>query len=121
MRKVNNVESEGYKHYIRIDDESRVIHGFSDAFEQSQSGDICILENAPRHFHESFPEPLQNDEGILLFKWDGDEVVERTEQEIQDDIDALPEPEPTDRERLEALEAALLEVILGGQVSGGTN
>lgn len=102
------------KHYIVVDDHNRVIRGYSDAFEQPESNDICIADDAGRHF-ELFGEinpQLTTVEGVPLFKWDGDQVVERSKQEIQADIDNLPPAPPTAQERIEALEAALLEVIL---------
>lgn len=39
-----------YKHYIRHDESSRVIKGFSSAFEQPLQTDICICEDGGRHF-----------------------------------------------------------------------
>lgn len=38
------------KHYIRVDSNGFIIHGFSDAFEQPQTGDICINTNGGRQF-----------------------------------------------------------------------
>lgn len=81
---------EGNKYCIRIDKQNRIIKGFSDAFEQPQEGDICINEEGQRHF-ELFGQinpALTNDQGIALYKWDG-EVKQRTAEEIQKDIDDL--------------------------------
>ncbi|MGN6715519.1 hypothetical protein [Anaerocolumna jejuensis] len=38
------------KHYIRLDANSCIIKGFSDAFEQPEDGDICINQEGGRHF-----------------------------------------------------------------------
>ena len=38
------------KHYIRVDDDGRIIHGFSDAFEQPHDGDVCINEQGGYQF-----------------------------------------------------------------------
>lgn len=106
----------GYKHYIRVNAQDVVIHCFSDAFEKPGTDDICINEQAGRHF-ELFGQvnPLiTTAEGVPMYKWDGEQVVERTEQEIQADIDALPPHPPSAQERLEALEQAMLDLILGG-------
>lgn len=107
---------DGFRHYIKIDDRNRVLHGYSDAFEQPESNDICIADDAGRHF-ELFGEinpQLTTVEGVPLYKWDSDQVVKRLEQEIQADVDALPPHPPSAQERLEALEQAMLDLILGG-------
>jgi hypothetical protein len=98
---------DGYNHYIRLNESGIIIHGFSDAFEQPQDGDILVLENGPRHFHEVWPEPLRNERGQYLFRWiDGQRVAK-----AQDELDAewaqrLPAP-PSLAQRLEAAEQAL--------------
>lgn len=38
------------KHYIRIDENNKVIYGYSDSFEKSLSTDICINEDGARQF-----------------------------------------------------------------------
>ena len=85
----------GNKHFIRIDTESRIIAGFSDAFQQPQDGDI-LLHEAGYQFR-LFPggeenQPLFTDDAIPLYRYDNG-VIPRTEQEIQADRDALPKPE----------------------------
>lgn len=40
--------------------------------------------------------------GIPLWKYINNEIVHRTDEEIQADIDAIPVPEPTDIEKLQA-------------------
>lgn len=76
------------KHYIRTNSDNNITHGFSDAFEKPQDGDILINEQGGRHF-ELFGQrtvPLTK-EGIPASKWDGREAVMRTESEIQADRD----------------------------------
>lgn len=41
---------DGNKHYIRLDGESQVIYGFSDAFDEPLDTDVCINEDGGRHF-----------------------------------------------------------------------
>ncbi|MGN6715300.1 hypothetical protein [Anaerocolumna jejuensis] len=41
------------KHFIRLDANSCIIKGFSDAFEQPEDGDICINQEGNRHFELS--------------------------------------------------------------------
>ena len=103
-------ELEGNKHYIRIDEENRIVKGFSDAFEESQEDDIVIAEQANRHFQLPFKghvnPPIKTDEGIPLYKYENGEVKTRSEEEIQSDIDALPPHPPTINERVTAMEKA---------------
>ena len=74
------------KHYIRLDG-TKIIKGFSDAFEQPQIGDICINENGDRHFMigDVINPAVNNEQGIALYKYEGGKVAERTEQEIEAD------------------------------------
>lgn len=69
-----------YKHYIRIDEDNIVIHGFSNAFEQPQVDDICIDEDAPRHFQVE----LRNENMQFIHKVVNGEMVLRTEEDMFD-------------------------------------
>ena len=87
------------KHYIRLDNENRIIKGFSDDFEQALETDICVNEGEGRHFELNgvINPPLTNLKGIYLYKYENDEIVQRTEEEIQRDIVTIPvEPSQTD-------------------------
>ena len=54
-------------------------------------------------------------QGLYLPKWNGEAWEEGATQEYIDNLKAQAEPqEPTESERIEALEQALLEIILGG-------
>jgi hypothetical protein len=101
---------DGYKHYIRLNEAGTIVYGFSNAFEQPQDGDILVNVDGPRHFHEAFTDPLTNDRGQYRFKWDG-EVVERTQQELDDEWAGLPPQPPTSEERLASAEAAVLAIM----------
>ena len=92
-----------YNHYIRLQD-NKIIKGFSTAFEQPLKDDVLIAEDAQRHFElngQTNP-PLIEEHGIEKYKYKDGKVEERTEEEIQEDIDALPEPEPSETEKLKA-------------------
>ena len=55
---------------------------------------------------------VEPSQGLHQPKWDGTQWVEGATQEY---IDSLKVPqEPTESERLEALESAMLELVLGG-------
>ena len=90
------------KHYIRIDEENRIIHGFSDAFGQPQDGDICINDKGGYQFRlviadglsEENP-PLRDDYGVLLYRWDGEYAVRRSDEELEADRPEPGEPPPT--------------------------
>lgn len=96
-----------YKHYIRTNEAGTVVHGFSDAFEQPQDGDILVLENGPRHFHLAWPEPLTNERGQYRFRWIDGQRVERSQQELDDEWAQRPPAPPSLVERLAAAEQAL--------------
>ena len=64
-------------HYIRLDEHNNITHGFSDAFEQPQAGDILITEQGGRHFEllgEINP-PLTDMQGAFVYKYENSEVI----------------------------------------------
>lgn len=65
-----------------------------------------------------FPLPLTDDNGIYRYKLVDGAAVERAAEEMAADLAAIVPPpyQPTDGERLDALEAAVLELVLGGTV-----
>jgi hypothetical protein len=103
-----------YCHYIRLNGSGIIVHGFSDAFEAPQPGDILIVEDGPRHFHEAFPDPLQNERGQFRFRWADGQIVERTQQELDAEWAQRPPAPPTLEERVKATEDLLLNILLGG-------
>ena len=99
------------KHYITVDEQGRIINGFSDAFRQPTETDICINEQGGYQFRlfldgEENPILHEFDHMIPLYKYENGEVVKRTEEEIEADIATLPIPEykPTAEERIAELE-----------------
>ena len=57
------------------------------------------LNLAQSHY---LPQPLYTTEGVLRYKLKGNNVVERTEEEIAADVAARPGPAPSQLDRLEA-------------------
>lgn len=125
---------DGYKHYIRVNENGVIVHGFTDAFESPEPGDICILDNGPRHFHLVHPWPLINERGQYRYRWDILEgITERSEEELDAEWASMPKPETQEdriakleaelavarEERLAAMEAIaeLYETIVGGGMS----
>lgn len=97
------------KHYITIDEQNRIVNGFSDAFGSPTEADICINEQGGYQFR-LFPDGEENpclfnfEYMIPLYKYENEEVMLRTEEEIEADIAAIPEPEavPTQLDIVEA-------------------
>ncbi len=82
-------------HYIRTDLAGNILHGFSTAFETPQMDDILLHEGG--YQFRLFPDGEENPslftmEGIPLYRWDGTEVIQRSREEIAEDIAALPPP-----------------------------
>ena len=83
------------KHYIRVNQESHIIYGFSNAFERPHFTDILINDMGSYQFQlfqggEENPQ-LRDEEGIFLYKWDSFnlQVLRRTEEELQLERDKL--------------------------------
>ena len=115
------------KHFIRIDERDRIIHGYSDEFEEYQEGDIEINVgmNPGRHFvifvdGEWLTNPqLTVEYGIPLYKWSGTEIQARTPQEIEDDTPEPPDPPdpPVDlteiQSRVDDIDVAIKKLVEG--------
>lgn len=98
------------KHYINLDAQGRITDGWSDGPHQGRdtTNAICINEQGGYQFRlfpggEENP-PLRTMDGIPLYRWDGEQVVARTEEEIEADRAAIqkPAPEPSQLDRVEA-------------------
>lgn len=70
----------------------------SDAFLPDTTGWLEIDSGDGDRFHHAqgnyLPKPIMTDEGVYRYKLVKDKVVERTAEEIQADIDAIPPPPP---------------------------
>lgn len=110
-----------YKHYIRLDSAGHIIKGFSTAFEQPQDGDICINEQGGYQFRLESDgaenPPLMDLEGILLYKYEGGVILDRTDEEIEADRAVIQQPAvtPSIAERVAATESAII-AMMGGAV-----
>lgn len=96
------------KHYITVDEQGRITEGWSDGLfpDKDAAGAVCINEEGGYQFRlvpggEENPALLDR-HGIPLYKYEGGEIVARSEEEIAADAAALPAPGPTASERLEA-------------------
>ena len=88
------------KHYITVDEQNRIVNGFSDVFRQPSETDILLTDEGGYQFR-LFPVGEENPalyvwpDMIPLYKWEDGKVVKRTEEEIEADRPETPEPEPT--------------------------
>lgn len=105
------------QHFIEVDEQNRIVKGWSDAFAPTTENAICINEQGGYQFR-LWPDGEENPnlftmDGIPLYKWDGEQVVARSEAEIEAERAAIPKPPvvPSDHERLELLENAMLETL----------
>lgn len=96
------------KHYIITDKQDRITDGWSDGphRDRDTTDAICVNEQGGYQF-QLFPggeenPPLHTMDGIPLYKWDGQAVQERTEEEIAADRAAVPEPPPSPMEQMRA-------------------
>jgi len=114
------------KHYIRIDVDNNITHGFSDAFEQPQPGDILTNAQGGRHFRlfpggEENPQ-IRDENGIPLYRWDESQstedepwrgIAERTPEEIEAGRIAIEQSPTSQIARLNAeIRAGLVDIVV---------
>ena len=100
----------GYRHYLTLDERSRVMNGWSTGEHPghgqgindvllTKQGGIAFALNGVEH-----PQLRTDDtDSIPLYRWDGETVQTRTEEEIEADRPKpAPEPEPSEMERVRA-------------------
>lgn len=95
-------------HYITVDGRGRITAVWSDGPEPNRdtAEAICINEQGDYQFR-LFPDgeenpPVHTMDGIPLYRWDGEQVIARTEEEIAADRAAIPAPPPSPQEQLRA-------------------
>ena len=118
------------KVYIQIDTEGRILRcegGYTTpvdlaGWQEIDEGNGDRYNLCQSHY---FPGGLYTMDGIPRYRWDGSAAVLRTEEEMEADRAAIPEPKPskTVEDRLTALEAEAeqakadreaLNILLGG-------
>jgi len=106
--------NEGYKVYIKVDENNNITEVNSSAFLSDTTGYIEIDEGIGDKYHHAqgnyLEKGLVDEHGRYNYRYVDGQVVEIPETEKP----PVPQQEPTAMERIEALEAAILEVILGG-------
>ena len=98
-----------YNHYIIVE-KGIVTEGWSSGPNPEKKSDIAITLTREGTYQfrlaadgDQNP-PLFTRDGIPLYRWDGSQVIPRTEAEIQADREALPPPPPTQQEKAHLLE-----------------
>ena len=96
------------RHYIAVDGQGRIAEGWSDGPHPGRdTGEaICINPQGSYQFRlepggEENP-PLWDMDGIPLYKWDGAQILPRTQAELEADRAALPVPPPSPQEDADA-------------------
>lgn len=108
MRKYASGKEIYNKHYVTVGQDGAITDAWSDGPNPGKdtAGAICINEKGGYQFRfspdgEENP-PLYDMNGIPLYKWDGSQVVKRTEEEIEEERAAIPDPPPSAQEQLRA-------------------
>lgn len=100
------------KHYITVDNQSRITDGWSDGpHPDRDTTNATLLTDQGGYQFRLFPggeenPPLYDWNGMIPFyKWDGSQVIRRTQEEVEADRAALPVPEaaPTAQDDTDAM------------------
>ena len=94
-----------YKVYARADENGKVTKIFSTCFEQPNDADVLLKEGSGDEFVHVGYYQLFNEDFTHRYCIDNGEMRECTAEEIEAEKATFPAPPPTDRERIEQLEA----------------
>lgn len=118
-------EMKPYIVYVRTDAQDRITAINSSAFLRNTDGWTEIDSGyTQRHHHAQgnyLPKPITDNRGIYRYKLEDGKAVERTQEEMDADW-VPPDPQPTQEERIAALEVenAQLKEALDLLLSGAT-
>ena len=99
-----------YTVYVQTDGAGRITAVNSSAFVSPDWGTEIDSGYGDKYHHAQgnyFPQPIYTADGIPRYKLEDGKAVERTEEEIEADRAALPEPGPTLEDRVSSLEGAI--------------
>ncbi len=95
-------------HYITASASGLILSGWSTGPSPDRTADdaVCINDRGGYQFR-LFPGGEENpslytEDGIPLYRWDGERAVRRSEEEIAADRSAVPDPPPSPQEQLRA-------------------
>ena len=87
------MEQENYIVYVRADGQSRILEANSSAFLTDTTGWTAIDEGLGDKYHHAqgnyFDKPIYTEDGVPRYKLVDGQPVERTEEEIQQDLEIL--------------------------------
>ena len=91
-----------YTHYIKVDEEGRIQDGWSDGphYDRDTTGATLLTDQGSYQFRlwadgEENPTLWTFPEKIPLYKWNGEVVERRTEEEIEAEKAEIPAPNPS--------------------------
>lgn len=97
------------KHYINVNELGCILNGWSDGPhpEREATDQTQLLTDKGgyqfRLFHGGEENPsLTNEDGIPIYKWKDGHVISRSDEEIEADRLAIPDPAPTKMEKIRA-------------------
>jgi hypothetical protein len=98
------------KHYIKIDENNNIIDGFSDAFPRSTEGFILWKETYDRHFALPGGDFYYHESGFQIYshKYIDDEVIIKTQEELDIEINNLKNDINNKRKKIEEIVQQLL-------------
>lgn len=107
--------------YVQTDEQGRITAVNSSAFVSSDWGTEIDSGLGDKYHHAQgnyFDQSIYTEDGVPRYKLEDGKPAERTEEEIEADRAALPEPEPSEneklRQRVTELEHQILTMRLGG-------
>lgn len=107
-----------HKVYVKADSKGRIVAINSGDFLLDLTGWVQVDEGlGDRYYHAQgnyLPQPIMTDEGAYRYKLEGGGIMERTAEEMAQDVEDDPKT-PTLESRVGVLEEAL-EMILTGVV-----
>lgn len=109
-------EMKPYIVYVKLDDANRITDVNSGAFLRDVTGWTEIDSGYGDKYHHAqgnyFDKPIMDERGIYRYKLVVGKPVERTQEEMDADW-VEPVPQPSDTERIAALEAAMTAIEEG--------
>lgn len=102
------------KYFVYVKTENQKIVDVFSSETESTEGILIDAGYGDKYYHAQgnyFENPIYTEDGIPRYKLADGQPVERTEAEVQADRGKLPPAPPSQEDRLEALEAALLAMM----------
>ena len=110
-----------YKHFVRTDEQNRILYGYTDAFDSPREGDLLLSDQGSRHFQLIFADgstrplgaPLTDEWDVPLYKLVDGFAKLRTPEELVTDRQFNDAPNLR-AAKLGAIGGACTQAIHGG-------